>query len=205
MQNPKADIFLVKGKIKHEVLLDNNYWLDEDVIDGLDVLTINGSGISCKRPLSRFFTYDKLSVNSFNRLFNDSVLGSGISLFVKDSDLSFNTKVLEGWGVEENELIDKYKEILISSGINESDISLTNKDVCKIIKSESINEAMDYIKNNKAVSEAIFYGKGLFKEPYTASFIYFGGGISVNYIPKFSITTGSGRHKGVFTIVIKPA
>ena len=48
-------------------------------------------------------------------------------------------------------------------------------------------------------------GKGLYNEPYNAKFLFSKGNIKLNTIPEsFSITTGSGRHRGKYTIVIKP-
>ena len=201
---PKADVYLVKGKIGHQVLLDNNYWLDEDTIEGLDVNIIENSGISCKRPDSSSYTYAKLSINSFCSLFNDSKLGAGISLFVKESELALNKDVVKAWDTTEKELLEKFKVELINASIDYEKSSLENIETCKAIKTASIAETKRIIKQNKQISDAIFFGKGVFEEPYTANFVYINGVLSETYVPEFSVTTGSGRHKGNYTIVIKP-
>ena len=52
----------------------------------------------------------------------------------------------------------------------------------------------------------IFLGKGLFDDPYYAPFIFSKGKMKPNAMPlNFAITTGSGRHKGKFTIIVKPS
>ena len=51
----------------------------------------------------------------------------------------------------------------------------------------------------------IFMGDSLYDEPYNAKFLFSKGKIKTNEAPEtFSITTGSGRHKGKFSIVVKP-
>lgn len=201
---PKADIYLVKGNISQEVLLDNNYWLDEDTINGLDIKVINDSGISCKRPNSNSFTYAKFSVNSFVSLFGNRELGAGISIFVKEDELYLNSEITVAWGTCEQNILNKYNLIFEELNIFPNDRNLRNLEVCKIIKNSSIEEAQNLIKNNVYIGDAIFKGKGIFVEPYVANFTYINGEVEIAYTPKFSITTGSGRHKGSYTIVIKP-
>lgn len=201
---PKADIYLVKGKIAHQVLLDNNYWLDEDVINGLDVKFIDNSGISCKRPNSKSFTYAKLTVQSFLKLFGCKEIGAGISLFVKDSELLHNKKVLQAWNVTESEMFRYFANELNETKLNEQSRVIDNLDCCKIIKKAAISRAENMIYTNKEISGALFWGIGAFEEPYTANFTYVNGVINPTYVSDFSITTGSGRHKGNYTIVVKP-
>lgn len=201
---PKADVYLVKGHIAHEVLLDNNYWLDEDVINDLDVIPVPGSGISCKRPDSKNFTYLKLTQNSFLKLFDDISMGAGVSLFVTEKDINLNFKVLEHWNIEEKKMLEKYSEYFHSSGIDSSKLSITNVEVCKVIKTAAMNNMKQCILSNQNIANSIFKGTGFFEEPYTANYIYKNGELKKAYIPPFSITTGSGRHKGIYTIIIKP-
>lgn len=201
---PKADVYLVKGRIAHEVLLNNNYWLDEDVINDLDVTPVSGSGISCKRPDSKNFTYLKLTQKSFLKLFNDVSMGAGISLFVTEKDVKLNSQVLEHWNIDEKKMLEIYKEDFISAGIDSSKWSITNAKICKIIKAAATNNMKQCIIKNSNIANGIFKGTDFFEEPYTANYIYKNGELSKTYIPSFSITTGSGRHKGVYTIVIKP-
>ena len=201
---PKADVYLVKGKISHQVLLDNNYWLDEDVVKGLDLKIVSHSGISCKRPNSKSFTYAKLTIQSFLKLFESKEVGAGICLFVKDSELAHNEEILNAWNVTESELIDFYASELSNQGLNSQYHRINNAEYCSIIKKTAISRAEKMIHDQTSISNALFWGTGVFEEPYSANFTYINGVVNPTYIPKFSITTGSGRHKGNYTIVIKP-
>lgn len=196
---PKADVYLIRGKIAHQVLLDNNYWLDEDVVKELNFKIIEKSGISCKRPTSKSFTYAKLTIQSFIKLFGKKEIGAGISLFVKEDELFHNGDVLKAWGVTEAELYAYFERELKNCPKN-----MQNVDCSKIIKKAAIDCAEKMIRTKRNISDALFYGVGVFDEPYTANFLYANDVIDSTYIPKFSITTGSGRHRGNYTIVIKP-
>lgn len=196
---PKADVYLVRGKIAHQVLLANNYWLDEEALKGLSIKFIEHSGISCKRPTSKSFTYAKLTVQSFVKIFESKEIGAGISLFVKEDEVFNNKEVLKAWNVSETEIIDYFKSELKSCSE-----TIENVECSKIIKKTAVARAEAMIRSQKNVSDALFYGIGVFEEPYTANFIYANGVINPTYVPKFSISTGSGRHKGNYTIIIKP-
>jgi hypothetical protein len=60
------------------------------------------------------------------------------------------------------------------------------------------------IKENKNLQEKIFNGIGLYEEPYTAFYFYHGNEIEKLTTIPFSVTTGSGRSNGKYTIVLKP-
>lgn len=195
---PKADIYLVRGMINHQILLDNNYWLDEESIEGLNLIPIMNSGISCKRPNSSNYTYAKFTIKSFVSLFESALLGVGVSLFVTEKEIELNQNVINAWGVTEKDLLDCYSNV-----INEIN-KVSNVETAKAIKKEAIKRITDIIKHDSIIANAIFFGKGLFEEPYTANFLYARGNIGATYIPEFSITTGSGRHRGIYTVVIKP-
>lgn len=201
---PKADVYLVKGKLAHDVLLNNNFWLDEDSVENLGLSFIAGTGISCKRPNSKSFTYAKLSKGTFIKLTGDSKLGAGISLFVTEKDVQCNANIASDWGTCEDELISNYNKILDEKNITLDDRRLTNVEVSMIIKHECIRRFTQLIHSNMHISNAIFNGIGVFEEPYSANFTFINGEIALSTIPKFTVTTGSGRHSRKYTIVIKP-
>ena len=60
------------------------------------------------------------------------------------------------------------------------------------------------ILDNNLLSDFIFKGIGNFDEPYTATYLYEHGELKENYYIPFKITTGSGRSRGDYTIVLKP-
>lgn len=200
---PKSDVYLVRGDIPHQTLLDNNYWLDEDAVKDLDVHYISKSGISCKRADSKNFTYAKLGITSFIKLFGDKELGAAISLFVKEDELLNNYNVLDAWGTNEVTIISYFNDDLESAGLSHS-ANISSAAMCKVLKKAAISRVEEKIKQDKSVSGAIFRGEGVFEEPYVANYVYINGALKLAEIPPFTITTGSGRHKGIYTIVIKP-
>jgi hypothetical protein len=77
--------------------------------------------------------------------------------------------------------------------------------MCKQNKQTSIKYIENEIRTKAHIRKAVFKGEGLFDEPFTAQFIFSGGELETNNtLPDFSITTGSGRHKGNYTLVVKP-
>lgn len=50
----------------------------------------------------------------------------------------------------------------------------------------------------------MFNGIGNFEEPFTVHYLYENGELKDDCFIPFKPTTGSGRSKGTFTIVIKP-
>ena len=200
---PKADLYLVKGNIPHEDLLECNYWLEEENVDFNRVCAIPLSGISCKKPDSESFTYIKLTVASYSRLFNDKLHGCGAMIFVKGSDISHNTDILKAWGYTPEAFVKEYNEKHKLEGLTME--TLDTPEMCKRIKQASVKFIENEIRTDKKICNAVFKGEGLFDEPYTAQFIFHGGQMESNdMLPDFSITTGSGRHKGTYTLVVKP-
>ena len=60
------------------------------------------------------------------------------------------------------------------------------------------------IKNNEPIYSSLFTGSDWFDEPYVAHFIYLNHELLKNNLVDFTITTGSGRSKGNYSIEIKP-
>ena len=202
---PKSDLYLCEADISEDILETNSYQIDETILEeeNIKIKPIEGSGISCKIPSSTSFTYAKISPNNFEKIFGNRFLGAGASLFVKEEDTKLNGSVLNGWGISESDFtkalkdLDQFKEI--------SNIKELGYDQFKQIKTYCINEIKNIIRCNNKIAGMIFLGNNLYKEPYNAKFLFSKGDIKLNAVPEsFSITTGSGRHKGKFTIVVKP-
>lgn len=203
---PKSDIYLCKADISEETLEAMGYAFDEDIADEyeIDIEPIKESGISCKIPTSNKFTYAKISANNFAKIFGDSIIGAGASIFVRGEDISLNSKVLEGWNVTESQFVRFVNSV--PSLLNCNSLSdLTEKDWSSI--KTYCNVAIEHlIRNRKDIQDMIFLGRGLFDAPYYAPFIFSEGKMKSNTMPlNFTITTGSGRHKGKFTIIVKPS
>ena len=149
----------------------------------------------------------KLTPYSFYKLFKEYELGASASIYCqKEEELSKNDMVCAGWHTSKQEIINKYSKDIPSLNC------LLNKDLSKFdeimiykkLKCFSNNRIAEIIDNDKYLQEIIFNGYHIYEEPYSASYFYKGNIIKkLNYIP-FLVTTGSGRSKGNFTIVLKP-
>lgn len=202
---PKSDLYLCQADITDDILETNSYQIDETILEteNIDIKPIIGTGISCKIPSSSSFTYAKISPNNFEKIFGDKILGAGASLFVKGDDIRLNNHVLNGWGVSESEFVAFLREADLLQ-INDNIDQLTHNEL-KQVKQLCVNKIKEIILSKSEVAEMIFMGNGLYNEPYNAKFLFSKGNIKLNTIPEsFSITTGSGRHKGKYTIVVKP-
>lgn len=161
---------------------------------------IDKSGISIKIIDSKSYQILKLTPNSFFSMFGNYELGAGISLYVnKDNELPKNKNLLTGWQTSVETMIDYFTEITLRDKSFYLD-----KDKCSKIKRYSIDTLTKLIENDTSLKEKIFNGIGLYDEPYTAHYLLHNDIVrKLDYIP-FSITTGSGRSRGDYTVVLKP-
>jgi len=198
---PKADIYFAIGNLPSQYLIDNEYYLNEDDVEKFDLKFIPFSGISVKLPGSNY-TITKISPNTFRKIFKSNILGAGASIFCsKEKEFYKNRSVLEGWNVEDKEFINYFQNKLSIEIVN---IDLLSKHYLEKIKTHSNNGISELIKDSKKTSDLVFKGIGNFDEPYTAHWIIENDEFKHNYYIPFNITTGSGRSKGIFTIVLKP-
>jgi len=197
---PKADIFIVKCHMLESILKKNNFYLNEDDIKNLKHSPVPCSGISVKRRDSKRFQITKIGVSTFEKLFKDLELGAGASIYCKNSnDMIKNDSVLEGW----NTNWDKFNKYFQNHFDYKVD-TRTDFDSLKQIKKISNYLIEKSIMNNKELNDFIFKGIGNFEEPYTAHYLFEKNEMKINYSIPFKITTGSGRSKGNYTIVLKP-
>lgn len=203
---PKADAYLVKGYIPQNVLVELNYFLDEKDIPKYNLKPIPFSGISIKRPDSKKFQILKMNPDSFNNLIGNYVLGAGASIYCNEiEDLSKNDAVLKGWNTTWDELIEYFSFIDNIELINSDKVSDIDKLVIfKEIKNKSNEKIKEIILNDKTKLDIAFKGVQIFDEPYPAHFLFKDNIFSKNEPFDFKVTTGSGRSKGDFTIVLKP-
>lgn len=201
---PKTDVYLVKANLQKEVLLLNNHILDEDIIKNLDYEVIENSGISIKRKDSKKYTIQKLSINSFVSLFKNPYLGAGASIYCNEKELYKNDDILKAWDINVESFLLQFAHIK-NSQTYLNDITLAQKVViCKGIKTYCNAEIKKIIKEDAQICELIFKGERNFEQPYVANFIFKNNTLQLNNIEDFSVTTGSGRSKGKYTIEIKP-
>lgn len=200
----RADAYAIEilDQRLYDLLEENDYYLDEDILDGFDEYyrCVEKSGISIKRDNSENYTLIKLTPNSFNELFGTYVLGYGASIFCKNSsELHYNIPLLEGWHVTIEDLQDYFD----SNRITEETLT-TSLEICKNIKDVCIERIKNTIDGSPRLQSIIFNGKDIYDEPYSAFFFMQNNLIrTLGYIP-YSVTTGSGRSHGQYSIVLKP-
>lgn len=201
---PKADAYAICVKNKDIYSkLDDHYICERDLDEykeNDDYIKIPHTGISIKLIDSPKYQITKINPSTFEKIFSDIELGAGASIYCRREDEIWkNDSVLNGWGVKKEQFV-KYFEIKLGKEVN-----LEDTETLQDIKTFSNTKINNEVKSNKALSDYIFRGLGNFPEPYTASFIFEKNRLrEINLIPDFKVTTGSGRSKGDFTIVIKP-
>lgn len=202
---PKADAYAICVKNKDIYSKLDDYYICEKDLDEYkennDYIKIPHTGISIKLIDSPKYQITKINPSTFEKIFSDIELGAGASIYCRREDEIWkNDSVLNGWGVKKEEFV-KYFKLKLGKEIN-----LEDTKTLQDIKTFSNTNISNEVKNNKTLSDYIFKGAGNFPEPYTASFIFENNRLrEMNYIPDFKVTTGSGRSKGDFTIVIKPS
>ncbi len=88
--------------------------------------------------------------------------------------------------------------------LNNNQLNLNQKEDLNSIRKKSQEIVKTTITENEKLMKSIFTGEGWFENPYYAKYIYRDGNLVHNEITDFSITTGSGRSKGKYSIEIKP-
>lgn len=197
--NSKADIFFATGSIDLEYLKRQDFYLNEKDSEIYKLAPIKNSGLSIKLPKSKY-TITKISPNTFFKIFGSNILGAGASIYCrKENEFIKNKSVLKGWNVNEAEF-----KSYFSKTLKEEDVDILEKDILEKIKTFSNDEIKSEILKSKEKCNLIFKGIGNFEEPYTAHWLIENNKLIQNYYIPFIITTGSGRSKGTFTIVLKP-
>lgn len=197
---PKADVYIAEGFVPLDILKENNFYLNEDDVETFNLVPVDGTGISVKLQNSRRYQITKLHPNTFNKIFGSYELGAGASIYCRnEKDLVKNNAVISGWYSNTQKFVDFFKQEGIDIKDNKIDLKTANK-----IKKYSNLKIEEIITNNKEISDFMFNGIGNFEEPFTVHYLYENGELKDDCFIPFKPTTGSGRSKGTFTIVIKP-
>lgn len=195
--HPKADIYFAEGNVNIDFLVQNDFYLNESHIEFFRLTPIPLSGLSIKLSNSNY-TITKISPKTFIKIFKSNILGAGASIYSL-KEFEKNELVIKGWSVPLSDFITFFCQEL-----NLNTIDLYDKEIMGRIKSYSNKEIEKIIIQDNVISDLIFKGIGNFDEPYTANWILENDELKKNYFIPFTITTGSGRSKNIFTIVLKP-
>lgn len=183
----------------NSVLVDNDFYLSESLLEGIDHIKIDKTGVSVKIADSNNFQILKMRPKSFFELFGNYELGAGSSLFcLRENELIKNRQLLEGWCTTADRMTEYF------DFVEHPDDLFCNKNVCENIKNFCNNKISQLINDSRELKEKIFNGYPIYEEPYSAWYLFSHGALQkLNYIP-FVVTTGSGRTHGDYTLVLKP-
>ena len=201
---PKADVFLVASRQK--LKLSDFYLSDREIEGRSGINPIAFTGISVKFAVSKSYTIVKMSPDTLEKLKIGRELGAAASLYDKKmEDFKKNKQVLDGWGVKVTQLENFLKQIGILD-LNEK-LDLFNQTLLKKIKRSASKKIKQMINDSEDLKQKLFWGIGIFPEPYSARYFYYRGRLAKveSVFFDFSVTTGSGRSKGDFTLVLKPS
>lgn len=200
----RSDCYLIKADISREFLENSNYYLDEKMLldSRVDFDFIEFSGISLKIKDSKRYQILKMRPKSFEYIIGIPELGAGASLYTKrKDDFEKNKDILNGWNIKKENFIKFFEG---KFNFDKNDNLLENKIFLEKVKTFSNLKIKEIIDNNKRIQKMVFKGEYLYEEPYVAHFIVEEGTLKINNYIDFKITTGSGRSKGNYTIVLKP-
>tara|TARA_B100000212_G_scaffold297713_1_gene241598 strand:- start:3329 stop:4087 length:759 start_codon:yes stop_codon:yes gene_type:complete len=196
---PKSDCFLIKD-LGNNFEKNKNFYISESELKFGTFEYIKNSGISIKNKLSKNYQIHKFGKDSFEKIFKDTKLFIGIIIYCQnDEELFKNNDIYKNTNIAEEEFLLSFQDCF-----NESD---NKKEKLRKIKRKCIEIIKTNINTDEKVWDVIFSGKGCFEDPFYSTYFFQNNLISKidkNTFPKFSITNGSGRSKGNYTLVIKP-
>jgi hypothetical protein len=205
---PKADVYIAEGnRVETSFLESRGFVIDEDDLVALGLTPVSNSGISVKLQDSTRFQILKASPDSFAQIFGSHELGAGASIYCKrPEEFPKNDALLQGWGTNKSDFVsffldkvDGVSDLFVESTSIEKKLEIAAK-----LKKYASRQIAEMIKASAVISDYVFTGKGLYPEPYPATWIYEAGEFRKNGPMDFAVTTGSGRSRGDYTIVIKP-
>lgn len=197
---PKSDCYVVQSKSDVSQLLEeNNYVLTEEMLidNGIAYEVVPGSGISIKLPTSKNYTLQKLSFPAFQNIFPSLSTSYFVAalLFVDPAQTYKNDLILATF--------EKTVEELCSDlGTQKSP---NDQETLKQLKTKALSSIKTLANDDKDIYKTLCFGEEMFDDPFVASYIFENGRLlhKDDYRTTISVTTGSGRSKGVYTLVFK--
>lgn len=200
----KSDAYAVRVQLPKTFLLQKEYVLDEADLSGYSYEKISDTGISIKMKDSKNYTYQKLTRNSFCKAFSDlddvEFWLTSLLIYSADKERYKNARIISDLGNTTESYLSKVSSIMGISTDNTDSSSFWDS-----VRKAAQAKIREHINTNTELAENIFTGKHWFESPYHAIFLYESGELKKNIVTTFSITTGSGRSSGKYTIEITPA
>lgn len=201
----KSDNFIIKAKIDGDYLLQCEYQITENMLKHLDNYEIiDNSGISVKRADSVNYTIIKLTNNTFKEAFEqyvdkiDLIMG-GLILYSDKKKISKNSKIIKDLNITEEDLKKFYSKRYNIKGDGILDVDFMRK-----ISKKAKEVVKQVIEENRSLKASLFNGEGWFENPYYINFIFKYGTLTNDVYSNYTISNGSGRSKGKYTIILKP-
>ncbi len=193
----KSDAYLIDScNINESDLSGLDFYLNEEIIKKFKYSIINDSGISIKLHDSNKYQIHKFTPDSFMNVFNNKHLGAGALIYSKyEKDFEKNKLIINAWELEEYDFFNYFNNKITS--INNS------INIYEAIQKYALNEIKNIINQDESISDLIFTGKGVYAQPYFATFMFFNNKLDIFKKTDFHVTQGSARVKNP-TIVIKP-
>ena len=193
----KSDAYLIdSSNINESDLSELDFYLDEEIIKQFKYSIINDSGISIKLHDSNRYQIHKFTPDSFMNVFDNKYLGAGALIYSKyEKDFEKNKLLINAWELEEDDFFNYFNDKInnINNRIN----------TYETIQKYALNEIKNIINEDESISDLIFTGKGVYAQPYFATYMFFNNKLDIFKKTDFHVTQGSGRVKNP-TIVIKP-
>jgi hypothetical protein len=204
--NPKADMYVSRGVIHQSILEEKEFLLNDDDVKKFELSRIPGTGISIKQPGSTSYTIHKWTPDSFQKTFGNYELGAGVSIFRQnENELTKNNELMIGWKTSWDSFEKYFSDISNIELLKDHNTSGNiRKQIAKKVSETSTKIVIKKIETDKQIQNRIFQGTFDFDEPYNASWFYSNEILAPAGKIPFSITTGSGRTKGDYTVVVKP-
>ncbi len=201
----KTDNFIIQANISKAQLLQCEYQITEKMLQNIGKYkVISNSGISVKKADSKKYTIVKLTHNTFEQAFAEYIEGvnfiiAGLLLYSDKKKIHINTKMLEDLKIQQSRLINFYIDTydLSGNGILDSDfIVKISRKAREVVK--------ETIENQPELKDKLFTGKGWFDDPFCINFIFKEGKLTSDIYTDYTVSNGSGRSKGNYSIILKP-
>ncbi len=198
---PKSDCFVAKvndPKIK-SLLVTRNYILTEEYLNTskIDYEIIPKTGISVKMPTSKDYTIQKLSFSAFKNIFPSLSPAFFIAalLYVDQDQLKKNELILSTFNISLESLCKSMETHICSDRLL----------LFHSLKTKAINTIKNIVNSDLRIRNIICFGDEIFDPPYVADYIYEGRTLLArnSYDKEITVTTGSGRSSGKYTLAFK--